>query len=100
MKDKLTFFLSHPRAGNVEANIKDSIEKEKELKKILPYEIFNPLSQIDQSLPEPEAMKQCIKKLLDSEVVVFCKDWENSRGCSLENQVAKATGKLLFYLNS
>lgn len=87
------YFLSHPRAGNVEENLKDASEIAEYFRDR--YNLIEPFKEIPQdgSISEEEAMKRCIELLLDSKGIIMTGDWKNSIGCNLEYQIARATGK-------
>lgn len=38
-----------------------------------------------------------IKMIKDADLIFFCKDWEYSRGCNIEFQVAKTYGILMIF---
>ena len=40
----------------------------------------------------------CIKLLGEADVVVFAKNWENSKGCKIEHQCAKEYGLSIVYM--
>lgn len=37
-----------------------------------------------------ECMKKCIKELVDSDMIIFADGWEESKGCKVEMEIAKA----------
>lgn len=43
----------------------------------------------DLTLPYSRLMARDIQEIMESDVVVFCKGWENSRGCRIERKVAE-----------
>ena len=91
----ITYFLSHPRAGNVQQNLEDAHNIAQSLDYLNVIEPFKKVPQ-DGSMSEQAAMKECIKLLLEADAIILSGDYEHSRGCMLEWEVAKQTGKLIF----
>lgn len=46
-----------------------------------------------QTVSYEEGMKYCLELLSHCESVIFCKDWENSKGCLLEMEYCEKFGK-------
>lgn len=62
--------------------------------------IFNPASQIPDSLGYEEAMKRCVRALTDHDTIVMLPDWNVSQGSKIEHEVARACGMDVVYLAS
>lgn len=71
--------------------------------------IFNPASQIQDSLGYEEAMKRCVAALVEYDTIVMLPGWHTSKGARLEHDVALACGmrvvklgndKIIYYLYS
>lgn len=63
-------------------------------------QVFNPASQIPDSLGYEEAMKRCVRTLTDYDAIVMFPDWNVSQGSKIEHEVAKACGMDVVYLAS
>lgn len=56
------------------------------------FRIFNPASQIPDSLGYEEAMKRCVAALAEYEAIVMLPGWHTSKGARLEHDIALACG--------
>ena len=63
-------------------------------------QVFDPASQIPDSLGYEEAMKRCIRALTDHDTIVMLPDWNVSQGSKVEHEVARACGMDVVYLAS
>ena len=63
-------------------------------------QVFNPASQIPDSLNYEEAMKRCVRALTDHDTIVMLPDWNVSQGSKIEHEVARACGMSVVYLAS
>lgn len=63
-------------------------------------QVFDPASQIPDSLGYEEAMKRCVRTLTDHDAIVMFPDWDVSQGSKIEHEVAKACGIDVIYLAS
>lgn len=56
------------------------------------FRIFNPASQIPDSLDYEQAMKRCVAALAQYEVIMMLPGWRTSKGARLEYDIALACG--------
>lgn len=56
------------------------------------FRIFNPASQIPDSLDYEQAMKRCVAALAEYEAIVMLPGWHTSKGARLEHDIALACG--------
>ena len=56
------------------------------------FQIFNPASQIPDSLDYKQAMKRCVAALAEYEAIVMLPGWHTSKGARLEHDIALACG--------
>nr|DAU40637.1 MAG TPA: deoxyribosyltransferase [Caudoviricetes sp.] len=56
------------------------------------FRIFNPASQIPDSLNYEEAMKRCVAALAEYEAIVMLPGWHASKGARLEHDIALSCG--------
>lgn len=56
------------------------------------YSVFNPASQIPDSLDYEDAMKRCVAALVEYDTIVMLPGWHTSRGARLERDIALACG--------
>lgn len=97
----MKYYFSHPRAGDIEKNLKEADRRARDFKKLFKnglkkdngilIEPFKLIPQ-DGSVDEHEAMKWCIELLLDCNTIVLAGDWQQSEGCRLEKAIAEAIG--------
>lgn len=108
-------FISQPMTGLSIEEIKKVREKvEKDARMYITWEYhdeidaatfyknnINIIDNLQEDLPADthplEYLSNDIKMLKDADFIYFCKDWEYSRGCNIEFQVAKTYGiKMIF----
>lgn len=66
--------------------------------KNLGLEAVNPLAVVnDWQCDWHTAMKKCIKALMDCDAIVVLEDYNNSDGATLELELAKRLGIIIFY---
>lgn len=56
------------------------------------FRIFNPASQIPDSLDYEQAMKRCVAALAEYEAIVMLPGWHASKGARLEHDIALSCG--------
>ena len=100
--------LSQPMAGRTEEEIRETRERAIKVLKEKGYEIVNTLFT-DEWYSDNAMVKRGVvhrplcflAKSLESmsmcHVVYFCKGWEETRGCRLEHEAAKAYGLEVIY---
>ena len=54
------------------------------------FEVYNPVSQIPWDTPWEQAMKICLKSLLDMDAYLVLPNWYSSKGAQIEYMVAAA----------
>lgn len=64
-------------------------------------EFFNVVNPFKNGIPDTEDwrvhMKKDLQDLLTCDVIFLCKDWEKSKGCKLEFDVATSAGIKVVY---
>lgn len=63
------------------------------------YAVINPTKIIAQDTEWQEAMRICIKELVDCDVVYALLDWKDSEGAKIEIELAKKLGIKILYQN-
>lgn len=58
------------------------------------YDVITPFDICPSpTVPYNEAMGKCVEKLLECDIIYLCKDWQSSKGCNAELQIALVYGK-------
>lgn len=81
-------------------DLQERIEYAERVERILShfYEVVNPLKNcISQSENWRVHMKKDLQLLLECDAIFMCKDFENSKGCKLEWDVATTCGMPVIY---
>ena len=90
---KIKVYISMPITGYdlkermAEAEIAKNAAKEhfgEDAEVVTPFDICE-----DLNLPYSKLMARDIQKIMESDTVVFCRGWKNSRGCRIERKVAE-----------
>ena len=56
------------------------------------FRIFNPASQIPDSLDHEQAMKRCVTALAEYDTIMLLPGWRSSKGAKIEYDIACACG--------
>lgn len=84
-------YLSGPITGK--KNYKGLFSFTEELVKLCDaLRIYNPASQIPDSLDYEDAMKRCVTALAEYDTIVMLPGWHTSKGARLEHDIALACG--------
>lgn len=84
-------YLSGPITGK--KNYKGLFAFTEELVKLCDaLRIFNPASQIPDSLGYEDAIKRCVAALVEYDTIVMLPGWHTSKGARLERDIAVACG--------
>lgn len=108
MRNARKAMLSQPMAGRTEEEIKETRERAIEVLKGKGYEIVNTLFTDEWYSNEAMAERGVVQiplcflaKSLENmslcHVAYFCKGWEETRGCRIEHEAAKAYGLEVIY---
>lgn len=100
--------LSQPMAGMTEEEITETRNRAIKILEGMGYEVINTLFTDEwysaHSMEERGVVNRpmcffakSIEHMCMCEVVLFCKGWENTRGCRLEHAVAEAYGVKMIY---
>lgn len=88
-------YLAHPYGGKDE-----NIQSAKKIHELLGGHIFNPVMyypMLKELYPESVIMELCLDMLSRCDELVVCEGWENSLGCQMEIEHAKALNKSIRY---
>lgn len=89
--DGKNVYLSGPITGK--KNYKGLFSFTEELIKLCDaLRIYNPASDIPDSLDYEDAMKRCVAALVEYDTIVMLPGWHTSRGARLERDIALACG--------
>ncbi|WP_418988102.1 DUF4406 domain-containing protein [Bacteroides heparinolyticus] len=94
---KKKVYLSLPITGRQLEEAKEYASKMKERLTFQGYEVITPF-EINPNSEEPYSrlMGRCIEALLECDIIYLCKDWQRSKGCMAEFEVARIYGKEIF----
>lgn len=94
---QLKIFLSGPITNKKNFNKKEFNEKELKYQKLFPLaDIYNPIKIADKygyDKPYGFYLEISLRNLINSDLVVMLKDWQNSNGATCEHIVASALKK-------
>ena len=106
MAEKLNIYLATPVNGRREATMSEKIkaansrieEMKQYLRKWYPDAVF--WSSFDVipyigNLTEADIMGECVKKVMECDMIILDKLWYDSRGCSVERFVAEQYNKVV-----
>ena len=94
----LSFPISH---FDIEERREFAEKRAKYLSDIYGCEVVNPLKNgLDASVHWREHMKRDIQLLLECDTIFMCKDFEYSKGCKFEFDVATTCGLNVLYENN
>ena len=95
----MKIYLSLPITGyNLAERIEYANKKKKELhdgwgnlEVITPFDVVTPALSKEELTKEEyaEAMGKCISALIKCDAIYLCEDWQYSRGCNAEFEIAK-----------
>lgn len=97
----MKIFISQPMTGKTPAQIKT---ERKDIEFYIRYSLYT-TEEIDiidsyeeSDRPAIELLGEAISKMADADVVVFSKNWKESKGCRVENLVAELYNIQRIYL--
>ena len=75
-----------------------SVKRVRYLSEVFGCEVVNPLENgLDADVHWREHMKRDLQLLLGCDTIFMCKDWEYSKGCRCEHEVATTCGINVIY---
>lgn len=94
----LSFPISH---FDIEERREFAAKRAKYLSEVFDCEVVNPLENgLGQDVHWREHMKRDVQFLLECDTIFMCKDWEYSKGCRFEHEVAVTCGINVMYENN
>ena len=94
-------YMSHPYTGNEKENVQKMREYCLRVKYQHPeWVLINPLDNhtyAHEKYSYDEFMKMDMELLARCEIIVFCGDWEHSKGCMKEYKEAKRLNKDIYF---
>lgn len=95
-------YISHPYTGDEVKNIESAREYCRKIKRQYPHwALFNPLDNHKYAHNEPykhdDYMAMDIEILKRCDIVIFCGNWERSKGCMAEYKEAKRLKKEIYF---
>lgn len=108
LKRRKKVMISQPMNGKSDKEIKETREKAIKLLESMDYEVINTLFTDEWYSKENMEKRGVVQiplcflaKSLENmslcDAAYFCKDWENTRGCKIEHDTAKAYGLEIIY---
>lgn len=59
--------------------------------------VSNPLNIVPYGTEWPEAMRMCIKAMMECDTIYMLSNWKKSRGARVEHRIAKSIGMKIIY---
>ena len=102
----MRIYLSHPYGGNPE-NREASKKIHEFYKESWEYEglqhtMVNPLELLEEcagKVSEQTITRAAVEIMRGCDAVLFCQNWQESRGCRVEHAVAELSGMKIYYLD-
>lgn len=99
----MKIFISQPMAGKTKEEI---LEEQRKAYLFMSENYDEDIFIINSYFDGFKVMNPCyclgtaIKKLAQCDVVVFCRGWENARGCRIEHACAEAYGYKMIFMDN
>ncbi|MGL4606184.1 MAG: DUF4406 domain-containing protein [Eubacteriaceae bacterium] len=93
-------YLAHPCTthGNIKENKRKEATVARKIMDLYPsIKLLRPLTLLEEDESWEESMIRCSSLIAACDIVIFCNEWKQSKGCKKEFRIAIEEGKIIFF---